>query len=101
MSKSQKQRLKLIIISTVLFLFALIFPFEKVFEGKAAEIIPMVIYLAAYLIVGWKVLFKAARNIRNGQIFDENFLMCIATIGAICLSATFPCLTPTLSAPVP
>ncbi|MBQ6508502.1 MAG: cadmium-translocating P-type ATPase [Flexilinea sp.] len=85
MSKSQKQRLKMIIISTVLFLFALIFPFEKVFEGKAAEIIPMVIYLAAYLIVGWKVLFKAARNIRNGQIFDENFLMCIATIGAICL----------------
>ena len=85
MSKSQKRRLKLIIISTVLFLFALIFPFGKVFSGKAAEIIPMIIYLAAYLTIGWKVLYKAGRNILNGQIFDENFLMCIATIGAICL----------------
>ena len=85
MSKSQKRRLKLIIISAVLFLFALIFPFGKVFDGKAAEIIPMVIYLASYLIIGRNVLFKAARNIRNGQVFDENFLMCIATIGAICL----------------
>lgn len=85
MSKSQKRRLKLIIISAFLFLFALVFPFEKVFDGKAAEIIPMVIYLAAYLIVGHKVLFKAGRNIIHGQIFDENFLMCIATVGAICL----------------
>ena len=85
MSKSQKKRLQMIIISSVLFLFALIFPFEKVFDGKAVEIIPMVIYLAAYLIVGWKVLYKAGRNILHGQIFDENFLMAIATIGAICL----------------
>ncbi len=85
MSKSQKRRLKMILISAVLFFFALVFPFEKVFPDKAAEIIPMIIYLAAYLIVGWKVLLKAARNIRSGQVFDENFLMAIATIGAICL----------------
>ena len=85
MSKSQKRKLKLIIISAALFLFALIFPFEKVFSGKATEILPIVIYLAAYLTVGRTVLFKAVRNIRNGQIFDENFLMCIATIGAVCL----------------
>lgn len=85
MSKSQKRRLRLILISAVLFVFALVFPFEKVFPGKAAEIIPMIIYLAAYLIIGWNVLLKAVRNILNGQVFDENFLMAIATIGAVAL----------------
>ncbi len=39
-------------------------------------------YLVPYLIAGWDVLSKAVRNIRNGQVFDENFLMSIATIGA-------------------
>lgn len=85
MSKSQKRRLKMILISAGLFLFALVFPFGKVFPGKAAEIIPMVIYFAAYILVGKDVLFKAFRNIRSGQVFDENFLMAVATIGAICL----------------
>ena len=85
MSKSQKRRLRLILISAGLFVFALIFPFDKVFHGKAAKIIPAVIYLVAYLIIGWNVLYKAFRNIRNGQVFDENFLMAIATIGAIAL----------------
>ena len=41
------------------------------------------IYLAIYLIIGWDVLQKAVRNILNGQVFDENFLMCVATIGAL------------------
>ena len=75
----------MILISAALFLFALIFPFGKIFPEKAAEIIPMCIYFAAYIIVGKNVLLKAFRNIRNGQVFDENFLMAIATIGAICL----------------
>ena len=41
------------------------------------------IFLIPYLIIGWDILWKAARNIRNGQVFDENFLMCVATIGAL------------------
>ena len=40
------------------------------------------LYLLPYLTVGWDVLYKALRNIKNGQVFDENFLMAIATIGA-------------------
>ena len=40
------------------------------------------LYLIPYLTVGWDVLYKALRNIKNGQVFDENFLMAIATIGA-------------------
>jgi Cd2+/Zn2+-exporting ATPase len=43
------------------------------------------IFIVAYLILGGKVLMAAVRNIRKGQVFDENFLMCIATIGAFCI----------------
>lgn len=46
------------------------------------EMVLLPIYIAAYLILGSEVLLEAARNIRNGQVFDENFLMGIATIGA-------------------
>ena len=41
-----------------------------------------ILYLIPYLLIGWDVLFKALRNIRRGQVFDENFLMAIATVGA-------------------
>lgn len=43
-------------------------------------------YLAPYLIIGYDILWKAAKGIRNGQIFDENFLMAVATLGAIALA---------------
>lgn len=49
----------------------------------------LVIFLIPYLVLGWPVLKKATRNIAAGHIFDENFLMCVATIGALCL-AEFP-----------
>ncbi len=49
----------------------------------------LAIFLVPYLVLGWPVLKKAARNIAAGHIFDENFLMCVATIGALCL-AEFP-----------
>ena len=42
----------------------------------------LALYLIPYGIIGWDVLLRAARNIRNGQVFDENFLMAVATIGA-------------------
>lgn len=42
------------------------------------------LYLIPYAIIGWDVLYSAFRNIRNGQVFDENFLMGIATLGALC-----------------
>ena len=43
------------------------------------------LYLIPYLIIGWDILWKAIRNIGHGQVFDENFLMCVATIGALVL----------------
>ena len=46
------------------------------------EMPALVVFVVAYLVLGGKILMEAARNISRGQIFDENFLMCIATIGA-------------------
>ena len=43
------------------------------------------LYLIPYFTIGWDILWKALRNIKNGQVFDENFLMAIATVGALCL----------------
>ena len=43
-------------------------------------------FLAVYLLIGWDILYKAGRGILNRQIFDENFLMAIATVGAFALA---------------
>ena len=51
------------------------------------EVISKVLLLAAYLAMGWEVLLSAFRGILKGQIFDENFLMTVATIGAICIGS--------------
>ena len=53
----------------------------------ASALVQLAVLLPAYLIVGYDVLLKAARNIGHGQVFDENFLMTIATLGAFLLSA--------------
>ncbi|WP_301092640.1 heavy metal translocating P-type ATPase [Thomasclavelia cocleata] len=66
-----------LIIGTVIYIIAIIigdFEFDTL------------IYGIAYLLVGYKVILKALKNIGRGEIFDENFLMCIATIGAFCIS---------------
>ena len=52
-------------------------------DGSAAfSLAPWALYLVPYLLIGWDVLWKAVRNIAHGQIFDENFLMALATVGA-------------------
>ena len=47
--------------------------------------VSLLLYLVPYFIVGHDVLLKALLNIKNGHVFDENFLMCIATVGAFCI----------------
>lgn len=49
---------------------------------QEGSLLSLGLFLIPYAIIGWDILYKAARNIRHGQIFDENFLMCIATFGA-------------------
>ena len=74
MSKKQKKMLMRIGAGTVLFVLALLLPLEGALR-LAAFIVP-------YAVVGWDVLWRAVRNITRGQVFDENFLMALATVGA-------------------
>ena len=81
MTKKQKKRLYRIVISLVLFVILLVLNRVTDFE-KLPEVIKFAIYLVPYLIVGYDVIIKAGKNIINGQVFDENFLMMIATFAA-------------------
>lgn len=81
MSKKQKKVLIRIIISSVL-LVALMITSKLVQLNKWVE---FVLYLVPYLIIGYDILKKAIKGIAKGQVFDENFLMAVATIGAVAL----------------
>ena len=75
-----------IIVSSVLFAIGFFLPFEKMAgTGPLGSFLPLAYYLWTYLIIGYDVLLDAAKNIRKGQIFDEQFLMAIATIGAFAI----------------
>ncbi|WP_195985983.1 heavy metal translocating P-type ATPase [Clostridium sp. D33t1_170424_F3] len=77
MSKKQKNTLIRIIASAVLLAAAYLIP--------SAGIARLLLFLIPYAMIGWDVLWRAVRNIAHGQVFDENFLMAIATVGAFCL----------------
>ena len=82
MNKRQKRNLYRIIIATVLFVPLFAIEHMGVFEQLPYAWLPLLICLVPYLMVGYDVIQKAAQNIKNGQVFDENFLMMIATFGA-------------------
>ena len=73
-----KKKLIQIIISLIIFLIAFIVPFKQ-------EIINTILFGISYLIVGFEILWKAIRNILRGKVFDENFLMAIASVGAFAI----------------
>lgn len=78
-----KKKLKKIIISAILFVIALVVPFENLIHTSYnAEYINNAIFVIAYLVVGLEILKKALKKIMRGKAFDENFLMSVATIGA-------------------
>lgn len=74
MTTAQKHTLLWIGASALLFAAALFLP-----EGA----LRIVLLLAAYALAGWKVLREAGENLLHGEVFDENFLMCVATLGAL------------------
>ena len=80
MTKKQKKTRKRILTALGLFLAL------ELAEHLAPDALPglawPVLYLIPYGIIGWDVLWRAIRNIKNGQVFDENFLMAVATVGA-------------------
>ena len=77
-----KKDLIKIIIALILFIFSLAVKYENEWINNA-------IFIISYIIVGLEIIIKAVRNIIKGKIFDENFLMTIATIGAF-LIGEFP-----------
>lgn len=73
-----KKRLYKIIISAILFIIAIIIPLKNEWISRS-------IFIVSYIIVGYEILKKAFRNITRGKVFDENFLMSVATIGAFAI----------------
>ena len=78
MNKKQKKMLTRIIITTVMILALNLIPITGILQ--------FILYLAAYLIIGYDILKKAGKGILNRRVFDENFLMTVATIGAFLLA---------------
>lgn len=77
MTKKQKKNLYKIIISAVVFLFGFILPVN--------DIVKKSIFFAVYIFIGYDVLIKAFKNLKRIYSLDENFLMAIATVGALCI----------------
>ena len=86
MKRKEKRQLTRIILSSLLLAATIAvekiwgFPLSLILGGF--DLFPLLCYLIPYIPVGYTVLYKAARNIAHGQVFDENFLMSIATVGA-------------------
>lgn len=90
MAKNQtKTRIRIIVALVVfacVFAFTEFFPVAQMVGGQLnALYLEFVLFLIPYLLAGYDVLYKALRNIGHGQVFDENFLMSIATVGAFAL----------------
>ena len=81
LSKKQKKWLARILIAAVLFVVLEVLVHVGAFEGRRWWI-GLLFALVPYLIVGYDVILKSLRNISRGDVFDENFLMMIATFGA-------------------
>lgn len=81
MSKKQRRDLLRIVISAALYLPLLVLEHTGVL-APLAQPVQLALFLVPYLLAGYDVLWRAARNISRGQVFDENFLMLLATVGA-------------------
>ena len=82
MTKNQKKMLERILVTGVLFVALLVLEHVGILEQITQPVLIFIIYLVPYLLIGYDIIFKAFRNISHGQVFDENFLMMIATFGA-------------------
>lgn len=81
MSKKQKKVLVRIIVALVLLAGVILLDKLTLLPQWAM----IVLYLVPYFVIGYDILWKALKGIKNRQVFDENFLMAVATVGALCL----------------
>lgn len=100
MNKKQKRTLKRILIAFAIYIVVLVLDetglLTSLFGEPYSLYVAFVLFLVPYLIAGHDVLMKAVRNIGHGEVFDENFLMAVATIGAFAL-VFFPDADPHMS----
>lgn len=82
LNKKQKQMLWRILTAFFLYIVLLIVSKGEFLPVLNVFPVSICVFLIPYAIVGWDIVYKAFRNIKNGQVFDENFLMFIATVGA-------------------
>ena len=82
MTSKQKKMLYRIITAFVLFVVLMVLEHTGVLEQLPSLWLVFLIYLIPYLVIGYDIVYKAVRNISHGQVFDENFLMMVATFGA-------------------
>ena len=82
MTKKQKKMLTRILLTFAVYISLAVADYTGLLTATGRWGRPA-LYLVPYFMIGWDIIFKALRNIRNGQIFDENFLMTVATLGAL------------------
>lgn len=83
MMKKQKIMLYRIIAAAVIYVPLFVLEHMGKLEFQSEIPVQFLLFMIPYLIVGWDIIYRAVRNISYGQVFDENFLMCIATFGAL------------------
>lgn len=81
--KKQKIMLYRIIAAAVIYVPLFVLEHMGKLEFQSEIPVQFLLFMIPYLIVGWDIIYRAVRNISHGQVFDENFLMCIATFGAL------------------
>ena len=82
MNKNKKNLIRIIAAAVM---FAVLFPLYHYLSARMPWWAWLIVFAAVYLVIGYDVLWRAARNIAHGKIFDENFLMIVATVGAFCI----------------
>ncbi|MBR6274308.1 MAG: cadmium-translocating P-type ATPase [Lachnospiraceae bacterium] len=85
LNAKQKKLLTRIVLAAVLFLAGMVLLWTKVLDEEGDMWLCLVIFLVPYLIVGYDILIGAAKNIARGEVFDEKFLMIVATFGAFAI----------------
>ena len=85
MTRKQRKNLYRIIAAAVLLVAATLADVFLLPSGGKWEILKLAIYLVPYFVIGYDILWRSAVNISHGQVFDENFLMVVATLGALCI----------------
>ena len=83
MMKKQKIMLYRIIAAAVIYVPLFVLEHMGKLDFQSEIPVQFLLFMIPYLIVGWDIIYRAVRNISHGQVFDENFLMCIATFGAL------------------